>query len=65
MTKMFFLGCALSLPLIAGGCSSMMGDTGSSSTVSRDSQGAGAVSGASSMPGGATVGTASSKNPSN
>ena len=65
MLKVLALSAVLALPLITGGCSSMMGDTASASNVSRDSAGAGALpGGAVAMPGApATVGTSGNKNP--
>ena len=63
MTRSLMLCAALATPLLLGACS-MMGDTASPSNVSRDSAGAGAISGTTSTPGGATVGMPSPKNPS-
>jgi hypothetical protein len=62
MIRTLALCAALALPVLAGGCS-MMNDGASASTVSRDSQGAGAISGAVTPQGGATVGSPGDKNP--
>ena len=64
MMKTLALCGALTLPLIAGGCSSMMhsDDTASASTVSRDSQGQAASATGTSMPASTTHDTAGPRN---